>query len=330
MSISLDDITAARNRIVKYIRRTPLAQSPWLSEITGGRILLKVESLQTTGSFKLRGAVNAPASLLEHSDAVAPRVVTASAGNHGRAMAWAAERLGVALTVFTSNDAPKTKRDGIRHHGADLRDTAPTYDDAERLAKTFAIESGATYISPYSHPDIIAGAGTVVLEILEEVPNIHSILVPTGGGGLLSGIAIAIKAAAPETQVVGVELEVSHPFRTSLKAGRITEITVGETIADGLSGNLDPTTITFALVKKLVDNTVVVSEEGLRRGIYGLVANEQLIAEGAGIAAVAALLEGAVKPVGKTVVAIVSGANIDVEQFTEILLEGRNYNAGLK
>ena len=165
MSISLDDITAARNRINKYIQRTPLAQSPWLSELTGGRILLKVESLQTTGSFKLRGAVNALASLLERS-MVAPRVVTASAGNHGRAMAWAAERLGVELTVFTSNDAPKTKRDGIRRHGADLRDVAPTYDEAEQLAKTFAIETGATYISPYSHPDVIAGAGTVALEVL--------------------------------------------------------------------------------------------------------------------------------------------------------------------
>jgi threonine dehydratase len=322
MSISLDDITAARNRISKYIRRTPLAQSPWLSEMTGGQILLKVESLQTTGSFKLRGAVNALASLLERSEAAAPRVVTASAGNHGRAMAWAAERLGVELTVFTSNDAPKTKRDGIRRHGADLRDAAPTYDEAEQLAKTFAIETGATYISPYSHPDIIAGAGTVALEVLEEAPNMHSILVPTGGGGLLSGIAIATKAVAPGAQVVGVELEVSHPFRTSLTAGRIAEITVGETIADGLSGNLDPTTITFALVKKFVDNTVVVSEDGLRRGIYNLVANEQLIAEGAGIAAVAALLEGTVNAADQTVVAIVSGANIDVERLTEILSEG--------
>ena len=321
MSISLDDITAARNRINKYIQRTPLAQSPWLSELTGGRILLKVESLQTTGSFKLRGAVNALASLLERSEA-APRVVTASAGNHGRAMAWAAEQLGVELTVFTSNDAPKTKRDGIRRHGADLRDVAPTYDEAEQLAKTFAIETGATYISPYSHPDVIAGAGTVALEVLEEAPDTNSILVPTGGGGLLSGIAIATKALAPTAQVVGVELEVSHPFRTSLIAGRIAEITVGESIADGLSGNLDPTTITFALVKKFVDNTVVVSEAGLRKGIYGLVANEQLIAEGAGIAAVAALLESTVNAADQTVVAIVSGANIDVERLTEILSEG--------
>ena len=154
------------------------------------------------------------------------------------------------------------------------------------------------------------------------VDGAQRLLVPTGGGGLLSGIAIATKALAPTAQVVGVELEVSHPFRTSLIAGRIAEITVGESIADGLSGNLDPTTITFALVKKFVDNTVVVSEGGLRKGIYGLVANEQLIAEGAGIAAVAALLESTVNAADQTVVAIVSGANIDVERLTEILSEG--------
>ena len=320
MSITLDDITVARDRIAAYIRRTPLTPSPWLSEITGGRILLKTECLQTTGSFKLRGAVNALAALLERSG-VAPRVVTASAGNHGRAMAWAAERLGVELTVFPAHAAPKTKRDGIRRHGADLRDAAPTYDDAERLAKTFATETGATYISPYSHPDIIAGAGTIALEVLEDTPDANWILVPTGGGGLLSGIAIAAKATAPQMEVVGVELETSHPFRTSLATGLITEIVVGESIADGLSGNLDSTTITFAIVERLVNHTVVVSEGGLRQGIRGLVANAQLLAEGAGIAAVAALLEGAVNVADQTAVAIVSGANIDVEQLTEILSE---------
>ncbi len=321
MSITLEDVLRARERVASHVRRTPLTPAHWLSGTTGGRISLKLESLQTTNSFKLRGAVNAIAALLERSNGAAPRVVTASAGNHGRAMAWAAERLGVALTVFTSHDAPRTKRDAIRRHGADLRDTAPTYDDAERLAMAFAGEAPATFISPYNHPDVIAGAGTLGLEILEDAPEVAHVIVPVGGGGLVSGIAIAVKAKAPDVRVTGVEVDASHPFRTSLAAGKVTEIDVGETIADGLSGNLDPDTITFDIIRTLVDDTVLVGEEGLRRGIRSLVANEQIVAEGAGIAAVAALLDGRVEDDGAPTVAIVSGANIDFDRLKDILTE---------
>ncbi|HJO36986.1 MAG: threonine/serine dehydratase [Vicinamibacterales bacterium] len=321
MSITIEDIRAARTRIAGHVRRTPLAPSSWLSDATGGQILLKAESLQTTSSFKLRGALNAIGALVERTQGPPPRVVTASAGNHGRAMAWAAEHLGVALTVFTSREAPRTKRDAIRRHGADLEDTAPTYDDAERLAKTFARETNATFISPYNHADVIAGAGTIGLELVEDAPEAGQILVPVGGGGLVSGIAIAVKSLAPATQVIGVEVEASHPFQTSLAAGRITEITVGDTIADGLSGNLDHDTMTFAIVRDRVDTTVLVSEAALRRGIRGLVAHEHLIAEGAGIAAVAALLERRVEPGSDPAVALVSGANIDFDRLQGILAE---------
>ncbi len=321
MSITLEDVLRARERVASHVRRTPLTHAHWLSDTTGGRISLKLESLQTTNSFKLRGAVNAIAALIERSSGTPPHVVTASAGNHGRAMAWAAARLGVRLTVFTAHDAPRTKLEAIRRHGADLRDAAPTYDDAERLAKAFAEEAPATFISPYSHPDIIAGAGTLGLEILEDAPETGSVVVPVGGGGLLSGIAIAVKAKTPSVRVIGVEVEASHPFGTSLATGRIAKIEVGETIADGLSGNLDPDTITFEIIRTLVDDTVLVSEEGLRRGIRSLVANEQIIAEGAGIAAVAALLEGRVEDDGAPTVAIVSGANIDFNRLKDILVE---------
>ena len=253
MSITLEDVLRARERIAGHVRRTPLAPSLWLSEAAGGRVALKLESLQTTNSFKLRGAVNALSALVERSSGPqrALHVVTASAGNHGRAMAWAAERLGVRLTVFTAGDAPRTKRDAIRSHGADLRDTAADYDEAERLARVFAVEAPATLVSPYNHPDVIAGAGTIGLELLEDAPETRLVVVPVGGGGLVSGIAIAFKARAPGVRVVGVEVEASHPFRTSLAAGRISEISVGETIADGLSGNLDPDTVTFEIVKTL-------------------------------------------------------------------------------
>ena len=318
MSVTLRDVLTARRRIRGHVRRTPQAHSAWLSEVSGGRVQLKLESLQTTNSFKLRGAINAVAALIERGDGTVPRVVTASAGNHGRAMAWAAERLGARLTVFTSHDASRTKLNAIRGHGADLQDTASNYDEAERLAKRFALDTPASYLSPYSHPDVIAGAGTIGLEVLEEAPETETVLVPVGGGGLISGIAIAVKAMAPEVRVIGVEVEASQPFTTSLAAGRITEINVTETIADGLAGNMDPDTMTFDIIKTLVDDVVVVSEAALKQGIRGLVANEQLIAEGAGIAAVAAILGGAVEGCGRTV-AVVSGANIDADRLIEIL-----------
>ena len=321
MSVTLRDVLTARRRIRGHVRETPQMHSAWLSEVNGGRVQLKLESLQTTNSFKLRGAVNAVTALIERKNGTVPHLVTASAGNHGRAMAWAAERLGVRLTVFTAHDASRTKREAIRRHGADLQDTASTYDEAERLAKRFARDTPATYLSPYSHPDVIAGAGTIGLELLEEAPETEAVLVPVGGGGLVSGIAIAVKAMAPEVKVVGVEVEASHPFATSLAAGRITDINVTETIADGLAGNLDPDAITFDIVKTLVDDVVVVSEAALKNGIRGLMANEQLLTEGAGIAAVAATLEGAAEGLGRSV-AVVSGANIDTDRLIEILAAG--------
>ena len=319
MSITYEDVITAHARIADYVRRTPLAPSSWLSEISGSNIQLKLESLQITNSFKLRGAVNAISALVERSANAVPHVVTASAGNHGRAMAWAAEQLETRLTVFTSKNAPRTKRDAIRYHGADLRDSAIDYDEAERQAKAFALETPATFISAYNDHDVIAGAGTIGLEILEESPNTDLLVVPVGGGGLLSGIAIAVKTAAPQTSIIGVEVNASQAFQKSLAAGRITRIEVGDTIADGLTGNLDPQSITFDIVKELVDDMIVVDETAVRNAIRGLAANEKLIVEGAGAAAVAAVLNGAIKASGRNIVPVVSGANIDFERLIEVL-----------
>jgi len=317
------DIIAARGRIAPHIRRTPLLASAWLSALAGAEVRLKLESLQPTNSFKIRGAANASAAFIErHGGTPGPagRIVTASAGNHGRAMAYAAERLGLRLVVYTPRSAPRAKLDYIARHGADLR-PAPTYEDAERLARACAAETGATYISPYSHPDVIAGAATVAVEILEDWPDADTILAPVGGGGLVSGIAIAARTMAPRIEVVGVEAEASPAFHEALKAGRIVEVEVHPTLADGLAGNMDPQSMTFDLVRRFVDRTVLAPESFIADAIRGLFEEERVIAEGAGAAAVAALLAG-LSVAGRKVAIVVSGSNIDPELLSNVLQRG--------
>lgn len=279
-------------------------------------MFLKLEVVQPTSSYKIRGALNA-ALKLQESAIENVRLVTASAGNHGRALAVAAESLNLPLTVFIPGDAPRSKVDAIRALGAELR-FCPNYDEAERQAKRFAAESGGVYISPYSHPDVIAGAGTVMLEVLDDLPSPDCVVVPVGGGGLLSGIGIATKARTPSTQVIGVEVEASHPFTASLAAGHLVTIDVGPSIADGLTGNLDPDTITFDIVRRVVDRIVVVGEEELRRGVVGALGNEHLVIEGAAAAGLAALSSGQLDVKGQRVVAILTGANIDAEKLRDL------------
>jgi len=318
--MTIADIIEARRRIGPYIRRTPLLPSAWLSAAAGAEVRLKLESLQLTNSFKLRGAVNATAAFLERArggSAPAGMIVTASAGNHGRAMACAAERLGLRLVVFTPHSAPRAKLDAIARHGADLR-PAPTYEESERMAKAFAAEAGATYISPYSHPDVVAGAATVAVEILEDWPEVDMILASVGGGGLVSGIAIAARALAGRVEVVGVECEASPAFHEALKAGQIVEVEVHPTLADGLAGNMEPESITFDLVRRFVDRTVLASEAAIAGAIRGLFEEERVVAEGAGATAVAALLSG-LPASGRRVAVVVSGSNIDAALLSKVL-----------
>jgi threonine dehydratase len=322
--MTIADISEARKRIAPHIRRTPLFASAWLSALAAAEVRLKLESLQPTNSFKIRGAANASAAFIErHGGKPGPPgwIVTASAGNHGRAMAYAAERLGLRLVVYTPRSAPRAKLDYIARHGADLR-PAPTYEDAERLARACAAETGATYISPYSHPDVIAGAATVAVEILEDWPDADLILAPVGGGGLVSGIAIAARAlAAGRVDVVGVECEASPAFHEALKAGRIVEVEVRPTLADGLAGNMDPESMTFDLVRRFVDRTVLAPESSIADAIRGLFEEERVIAEGAGATAVAALLAG-LPAAGRKVAIVVSGSNIDPELLSNVLQRG--------
>lgn len=307
------DITAAARRIAGRIDRTPLRESAWLGAACGTEVFLKLETLQPTFSYKIRGALNAVLRLAESGERLP--LVTASAGNHGRALAHAAREAALPVVVYAPASAPAAKLDAIRALGADLRLCAD-YDEAEWRAKEHAASGTARYISPYAHPDVIAGAGTVGLEILEARGDVDTIVVPIGGGGLISGIALA---CAGHARVVGVEVEASSPFTHGLAAGHIVPIEVGPTLADGLAGNLDPDTITFDIVQQHVERIVLVGESGLRQAIGGLVREERLIAEGAAAAGVAAVLGGALAGDARKIAVVLSGANIDPAKLASIL-----------
>jgi threonine dehydratase len=316
--VELIDVLRARRRIAPYVRRTPLVVSAWLSDAAGARVTLKLESVQVASSFKSRGAFNAVIARLERGSAPR-RFVTASAGNHGRALAEAAAAFGVPLTVFTPADAPRAKVAAIVRHGAELRADGRDYDDAERLALAAARDSGAEFISPYNDADVIAGAATIALEILEDAPDTDAFVVPIGGGGLISGIATAADAIGGALEVIGVELDVSCPFLTSLPAGHLVPIVPGPSLADGLTGNPDPASITFGMIQRHVDRIVTVSEDQVAAAFVGLVDHEHAIAEGAGAAASAAILGHRVDVRGRKVAAIVSGANIDRTRLAALL-----------
>jgi threonine dehydratase len=323
MTPSVHDIYVAQARLRERIRRTPLIRSAWLSESTGADVWLKLESLQIGHSFKARGALNAVIRLVEDGrgqpSSPVHTVVTASAGNHGQALAWAAREAGLTAVVFTPRDAARTKLDAIARFGADLRPVAENYDEAERQAIDFAAQHGAVFVSPYADPDVIAGGGTVALEIVDDLPQLDLVVVPVGGGGLISGIATALDVIVPRARIVGVEAAVNPALRTALDHGRITPIPVSPTIADGLGGNIAPEAITFDIVRRLVDQMTVASEGDLRAGIRELLAHEHLVAEGAGVAAVAAAGAGGLVRRGDRAVLVVSGANIDVSVLADVL-----------
>lgn len=289
--------------------RTPLRRSEWLSDLAGGDVYLKLETLQPTFSFKIRGAFNAVLRLAEQGSGATP-LVTASAGNHGRALGHAAREAGLSLTVYAPAAAPRVKLEAIRRTGATLV-ACTDYDEAERRAKEHGAAGRALFVSPYAQADVIAGAGTVALEIVEDEPRTDTIVAPVGGGGLIAGIAAAVASAPGGPRVLGVEAAASPPFTRSLAAGHIVHIDVGPTIADGLAGNLDPETPTFEMVRRLASGIAVVSEDQIEKAISGVVKEERLVAEGAGAVAVAAVLAGRVDLRGRRTAVVLSGANID-------------------
>ena len=315
MTIGIDDITEAAERLNGFAFQTPLRLSEWLSS-GNANVFLKLEVAQPTSSYKIRGALNAVQKIADTGAADA-RLVTASAGNHGKALAYAANVFGLPLTVFIAEDAPRAKIEAIRRSGAELRPCA-NYDQAEQQAKDFAAATGATYISPYSHPDVIAGAGTIGIELLEQQPLLDAVVVPIGGGGLISGIGIALKSVSPTTRVIGVEVAASCPFTKSLEAGHLVTIDVRPSLADGLTGNLDPETITLDIVRSVVDDIVIVDEEDIRNALASVVEHEHVIVEGAAATGPAAIMREKV-PLAGNVAVILTGANIDTDRLMEVV-----------
>jgi len=310
--ITIEDVRAAAKRLRGHVFHTPARRSDWLSDACRSDIFLKLEVVQPTGSYKIRGAFNAATIATERDSSAS--LITASAGNHGRALAQAARALSLPLTVFVPSDAPRAKVDPIRASGAAL-ELCRDYDEAEREAKRRAASEGALYISPYAHPDVIAGAGTIALELFDDLSGIDAIVVPVGGGGLISGISIAAQALSSHVRIIGVEVEASCPFTRSLAAGRIVPIDVKPSMADGLTGNLDPDTITFDIVRRLVGRIEVVDEAALSNALRRVVLQEHVIIEGAAAAGVAALLEDRLDVAGQRVAVILTGANIDRERL---------------
>jgi threonine dehydratase len=317
---AIADVEAAARRIASFVWHTPLIRSPWLSAITGAKVWLKLEIVQTTGSYKMRGAGNALARLTEQRPDC-DAVVTASAGNHGLAVAWAAKQLGLRARVHVPATAPAVKRDTLAALGATVLE-APTYDEAETRGREDAEARGTTFVSPYSHSDVIAGAGTVALEMLMDEPSLDTIVAPLGGGGLLSGAAIVARAMRKDALVVGAEAEASPVFTTALAAGHVVDVRVEPTLADGLAGNMDHTSQTFGLVRDLVDHVVLVAESSIALAMRDLIRRERVIAEGAGATGAAALLQRGLDLKGRHVGVILSGRNVDAGVIARILGAG--------
>ena len=280
-------------------------------------MFLKLENQQVTNSFKARGAFYKLLNLTQKEEQMG--IITASAGNHGQAVAYAARKLGFPAKVVVPTTTPHVKVDGIRKWGADLVLFGDSYDEAEAKAKELARKDGCAYISPYNDEWIIAGHGTVGLEIVETLPNVDVVVVPVGGGGLISGVSIAVKSVKPTAELFGVQSEASPVMYESLKAGRIVDVPKSKTIAEGLSGGIEKGALTFEIAKKWVDRVLLVKEATIHRAVYLLCVHEKLVVEGSGAAAIAPILEDKALFRGKTVACVLTGGNIDKELLKEIV-----------
>ena len=307
---AISDVEQAAVRIRPYVCRTPLMRSEWLSSLTGADVWLKLEIVQTTGSFKLRGASNAVAHLRETRPDVRS-VTTASAGNHGLALATAGSAMGIDVRVHLPASAPEAKRSVMKRLGASVIEAA-TYDDAEAAAQDEIRKTNAVFVSAYSHSDVIAGAGTAALEMLEDQPGLNTFIVPLGGGGLLSGTAIVARARVPDALVIGAEAEASPVFTGALAAGRPVTVPVAPTVADGLAGNMEPDSQTFGIVRDLVDRVVLVPESAIVTAMRELAVRERLIAEGAAATAIAAIHHCGVPLTGRRIGILLTGRNVDM------------------
>ncbi len=316
--ISLENIKAAREVLAKTARKTDIISSP-ISDLCAGNIYLKLENLQRTGSFKLRGAYNKIYNLTPEQRACG--VIASSAGNHAQGVALAAAEFGIKSTVVMPETAPLSKITATKSYGAEVVLHGYVYDDAFAKAVEIQNQTGAVFIHPFDDPYIIAGQGTIALEILEELPDTDVILVPVGGGGLLAGIAIAAKAINPNIEIIGVEAANAPSMKLSLEKGEVSSLSSAFTFADGIAVKT-PGQITFEIAKKYADQFITVEEDEIANATLLLLERFKLVAEGAGATPMAAVLSQKLNISGKNVVAVISGGNIDVNLLSRIVDRG--------
>lgn len=314
-ALTLADVLAAASVIRGKADGTPLVPSHHLSERAGYEVLLKLETAQPMGAFKLRGALNA----MEGVPAGAPGVVCCSTGNHGRAVAYAARQRGLRSVVCMSALVPEAKVAGIRALGAEVRIVGLSQDDAAEESVRLCAAEGLWQIPPFDDARVIAGQATIGLELLAARPDLEMILVPLSGGGLAAGVALAAKAIKPQIRVVGVSMERGAAMQASLMAGRPVEVTEYPSLADSLGGGIGlDNRLTFAMCRDLLDDVVLVSEESLRDAMQVLFHEERMVAEGASVAGIAAILTGAVRMAGP-VATILTGRNLDMTGFAAVV-----------
>ncbi len=316
MVFSLSNILEARKVITGVADRTPLVPSPYMQEKFGQEFLLKLENMQPIGAFKLRGAMNA---IMNLPDDVAG-VTCCSTGNHGRGVAYAARQRGMRAVICMSALVPKPKVEGIKALGAEVRIIGESQDDALVESQRLVAEEGLVEVSPFDDPYVIAGQGTIGLEILEARPDIETILVPLSGGGLAAGIAVAAKSINPDIRMIGISMDRGPAMHESIRAGKPVEVEEFPSLADSLGGGIGlDNKLSFSLCRKYLDDTILVSEEEIYRAMQTLYYEDRIIAEGACVVGIAAALSGKLPKLEGPVAAIITGRNMDMEMFTRIV-----------
>jgi len=317
--VTLDHIRSALHRIREAIYVTPCTRSHALSELTGSALFLKLENLQRTGAFKERGALNKLLTLTQEERERG--LITASAGNHAQAVAYHAARVGIKAEIWMPLTTPLVKVSATRNYGAEVILHGTNFDEAYQAAQQRCLEQHATFIHPFDDPQVIAGQGTLALELLEQVPNLDVVVVPVGGGGLIAGMAVALKELNPAVRVIGVQTSLVPSMLAAVQAGHPVVVPAMPTVADGIAVRSVGET-TLPLVRKYVDEIVLVDEEEIANAVLFLLEREKTLAEGAGATGVAALLQHKLRVEGKTVAIIVSGGNMDVTLLARIIEQG--------
>lgn len=314
-TMELRDVYAVRNRIDSLIKKTPLEPSLFLSEKCGGEVWLKLENQQLTGSFKVRGALNRLLKI--NHDEKERGIVTASSGNHAQGIGYAAQILGLKATIVVPTHTPRVKLDAIRRYGVELVMYGSEYMDAERRARQMEKEESMPFISGYNDLDIIAGQGTVGLEMVESMPDLDVVLVPVGGGGLISGVACVLKTINRDIKVVGVQSVASPVMCESVKQGHIVEMELENSVAEGLHGGIEEGSVTFEMCRDLVDDFVLVREETIVKAIWLLLTQQHQVVEGAGAVGAAAIMENPQWFRNRRVGVVISGGNLDTKLLQE-------------